>query len=179
MLSLRWYNFVFPTFILMTPSEVHQTFICSVRAFLGKKWAYCIPSWIQPRDGFLRLDLVRRKRQKKTRRRNAPHQMELVHENARSVLRNASENLFYRAVKTKVYIPRQIGKLCGATTKGITRLHHYTCAYYTRVEYKNEIYRWELAREFRILCWIIINKLTKNVKKLFIRAYTYLSRIIL
>lgn len=54
---------------------------------------------------------ILREGQAETRRRNAPRQMELVHENARSVLRNAPENLFYRAVKTKVYIPRQIGKL--------------------------------------------------------------------
>jgi len=49
------------------------------------------------------------------------------------VLRNAPENLFYRAVKTKVYVPRQMGKLC--PTKGITRERciRYTC---TRIEYK-------------------------------------------
>lgn len=39
----------------------------------------------------------------------------------RSVLRNAPGNLFRCAVKTKVYIPREMGKLCGPTTKGITR----------------------------------------------------------
>ena len=34
---------------------------CLVRILLGKKWAYCVTlSWIRLRDGFLRVDLVRR-----------------------------------------------------------------------------------------------------------------------
>lgn len=37
------------------------------------------------------------------------------------VLRNAFGNLFYHAVKTKVYVfPRQMGKLCDSTVKGVT-----------------------------------------------------------
>lgn len=75
--------------------------------------------------------------------RNAPRQMKFVHENARSVPRNAPENLFYRVVKTKVCIPRQMGKLCGPTMKGITweRWIYYTCTHYTCVEYRNEIWQ--------------------------------------
>lgn len=56
----RQTDIMFPTFILTTPFEVLQTFIHLLRAFLRKTRAYCITlSWIQPRDGFLRVDLAR------------------------------------------------------------------------------------------------------------------------
>jgi len=65
-------------------------------------------------------------------------------------------------------------KLCGPTTKRITEeriastIHMHVASATHNVEYKNEIYRWKLAGNFRILSGIINTQLTKWKKYLFV-----------
>lgn len=148
------YNSALPTFILTTSPEVVQTH--SARAFFGKKkerrkrLAYTIV--MNSTDSFSRVHFARRKRPQKgekekerkgerqrERNRGEMHlrQMELARENVRSVLRNAPGNLFYRVVKTKVYLAKWENFV--AQRKGLrvnaTSLHVYVCTY---AEYRDK-----------------------------------------